>query len=597
MGTMQTTVTCERCAMMLGVPASAQAQRVQCPGCGAVFSVGPSAGRRQESAADAATPALGHNAAFAWTCVCIVTLVLAGGVGALTWQLSHRATLVDAPALAQAVQDIPEPPPQVTLPPAQVPTISKTEPAPAPEKSNIQQSSKPGNKAPNIKPLDAKPPDSKPPDAKPPEVKAPKQNVVELDASPKPRAPDVVIAQATPPKKDSKEKAGPQAPMPTLRPGEGTESLDTTKNQEKNADPNAPKVRILDFNVPNAPAVGNTGATRAELTSRWKGRVSVNLGAVFDVDAKAALLLLPGGQAKLFDYPTFKSLASYKLGGGTAYYSAYDKAKARLYVLSPSAKAKDPTNKPGGSQVVCYDVRGVLDGRLNAHAQLAPVKVISLGGFCTHLCLAPDGAWLFALDGKAHKVLRVNCSAGKVDASAGMPPYTDGLSLASDGRRLYALAPSAARTAKGPLPNGIIVVIEAPSLAPVRTMQIAADPFALAATKDEVVFVSSRGGVRGDITVLDCKQDSAQIAIWRGVPPNARLKLSEDEKSLYLTYGGNVGYLACVPLPEAIAGSDTPKMQWAQRMPASAHGDMSFTPDHQYLLADSGVVLVVADGN
>ncbi len=104
------------------------------------------------------------------------------------------------------------------------------------------------------------------------------------------------------------------------------------------------------------------------------GRLSAHLGAVFDVEAKAALLLLPGGQAKLLDYPSFRPLGTYKLGGGTAYYPVYDKTKGRLYVLTPSAKAKDPAGKPGGSQLVCYDVRGLLAGRLKPRAELRPSR-------------------------------------------------------------------------------------------------------------------------------------------------------------------------------------------------------------------------------
>lgn len=577
---MQQTVTCNRCAMKLSVPASAQTQRVQCPGCGAVFAVGPSSGRGEKSSGDAAAPSLRHNAALAWACVCIVTLALAGGIGALTWQLTHRPSASDAPPLAQAGRVVPDAPPQIALPPANAPTVTKEAAVPAPESSKAQEASRPNTK--------------------PPDAIVPKPNAAELDASPKAQPPEVVVAQAAPPKKDTKEKPQPSPSPPPAPPrlGEGTEALETTKNPERqDADPGAPKIKILDFNVPDGPGVRNPGTPRAELTSKYKGRVSANLGAVFDVDAKAALLLLPGGQAKLFDYPTFKPLATYKLGGGNAYYSVYDKAKARLYVLSPSAKAKDPTNKPGGSQVMCYDVRGVLDGRLNAHAELVPAQVIALGGFCTHSCLSPDGGWLYALDAKAHKILRVNLSQVKIDASAAVPTYTDGLFLASDGRRLYALAHTAPRTAKGPLPKGTIVVIDAPSLTPVKTVQIATDPFALAATKDEVVFVSSRGGVRGDIGVLDLKQEPPIVATWRGVPPNARLKLSEDEKGLYMSFGGSVGYLAALAIPEALTGGETPKTQWLQRMPPSARGDMIFTPDHQYLLSDSGVVLFLADGN
>src|SRR5262249_22749462 len=160
-------------------------------------------------------------------------------------------------------------------------------------------------------------------------------------------------------------------------------------------------------------------------------------------DAKAAMLLLPGGQAKLYSYPEFRPLGSYKLSAGSAYRPAYDRDHGRLFALTSSLKAKDPAGKPGGSQVAVYEVRALLDGRLNAQSEIAPAKTIPLGGFCSQLCLSPDGAWLYALDTgnpKSPKVVRVGVPKGDIAGTLGVHEFTDRLTLAKDGKALYALS-------------------------------------------------------------------------------------------------------------------------------------------------------------
>jgi DNA-binding beta-propeller fold protein YncE len=380
-------------------------------------------------------------------------------------------------------------------------------------------------------------------------------------AVPDPEPDSVVVAKKDPDKKDP----GPD---------------------KKNPDPKNP-----DPKNPAGPAVaGEVG--------KLAGKLTPFLGAVVDVDAKAALLLVPGAQAKLYGYPDFKLLGTYKLAAGTAYRAVCDKAKGRLFVLSPNFKAKDPAGKAGGSQVVIYDIRDLLDGKVKTKSELAPAKSIQLPGFCTQLCVSPDGEWLYALETKnpkALKVVRVSAADGEAGGSVAVPEFTDGLVLASDGTTLYALAHLSPRLPKGPPSQGAILVIDPEAMKLKKTINVAVDPFDMAVTKEGIVFVTGYGGVRSEITVVDVEKDTAVIATWKGIPTSSCLKLSADEKCLYVgSWKSGPGTVAVLPLPAALAGSELPKAQWAQAPSApTARGEMVVAPDNRFLLCDSGFVFTL----
>ena len=53
--------------------------------------------------------------------------------------------------------------------------------------------------------------------------------------------------------------------------------------------------------------------------------------------------------------------------------------------------------------------------------------------------------------------------------------------------------------------------------------------------------------------------------------------------------------MAALTLPEPLAGSELPQPEWIQATPMPARGDVLITPDHQFLLCDSGVILFLAN--
>ena len=313
------------------------------------------------------------------------------------------------------------------------------------------------------------------------------------------------------------------------------QSVKFDKGDRDIAEAKIPDTKVSDLKKPDDPKgsrprlVGDVG--------KMAGKLNAHVGAVIDLEAKAALLILPAGHVKLFDYPDFKPLGAYKLGGGTAYQPVYDKGRGRLFALTPNVKAKDPAGKSGGSQVLMYEIRGLLDGKFNPNSELTPARTIPLGGFCSRLCLSPDGAWLYVLESgnpKAIKIVRVNVATGALDGMLPMPEFTERLNLARDGKVLYALSHLTARTAQGPPPQGAVLVIDPGAMKLLKTINIPIDPFAMEVTRRGIAFVSGHGGVRGEIIVVDTAGASPVVALWKGVTPDCTLKLSEDERSLFV---------------------------------------------------------------
>ncbi|HWY85773.1 MAG TPA: hypothetical protein VNX28_03560, partial [Gemmataceae bacterium] len=291
--------------------------------------------------------------------------------------------------------------------------------------------------------------------------------------------------------------------------------------KDPRGEPKIPDTKVSDLKKPD-----DSKGSRPRLigdVGEIAGKLNAHVGAVIDLEAKAALLILPAGQIKLFDYPHFKALGAYKLGGGTAYQPVYDKDRGRLFALTPNVKAKDPAGKSGGSQVLMYEIRGLLDGKFNPNSEVTPARTIPLGGFCSRLCLSPDGAWLYALESgnpKAIKVVRVNVATGTLDGALPMPEFTERLNLARDGKVLYALSHLTARTAQGPPPQGAILVVDPGAMKLLKTINIPVDPFAMEVTRGGIAFVSGHGGVRGEIIVVDTAGATPVVALWKGVTPD-----------------------------------------------------------------------------
>ena len=325
--------------------------------------------------------------------------------------------------------------------------------------------------------------------------------------------------------------------------------------------------------------------------------LDIHLGAVIDVEEKAALLFLARGQVKHYSYPEFKHSRTYELDAKEAYGPLYDKGNGRLFVLDPAYKytyqANDEDKMRRGIQVTVYQIHDLLNRKLKNNGKDAKVKAsktIRLDGKCSHLCLSPDGAWLYALDRtkypKEVKVVRVNLATEKIDEKkVDMPDYTSSLSLARDGKTLYALLGDLALKAKG-----AILAIDAEEMVLKKTIDLVFAPSDLVSTKEGIVFVSGSGNKASEITILDIRTKEV-VATWKGVPAGSRLKLSEDEKCLFVGKWTVTDSKVCsLAVPDVVRGSTLPTVKWAKGRGVDTHGEMMLTQDNRFLLCDSGDV-------
>jgi hypothetical protein len=349
---------------------------------------------------------------------------------------------------------------------------------------------------------------------------------------------------------------------------------------------------------PENPAKG--GDKKVKDSLKVAGAIEPHLSLHVEDEAGLILMTQPNAGFKVFSYPDFKLKGSYKLQG-TAYRSAYDRKRRLLYTLAPDPKAKMPAGRFGGHSVHVYALDKVLAGKALRGMRLTPTQVLPLGTFATQLVLSPDGAWLYFLDAqdpKTVKIGRLSTDKGESGGEVALAENTDCLCLSPDGKRLYAGAHVGLRSATKARPHkGSIQVIDAVAMKLDKTLDLPIDPFALDATNAGLVFASGGSGTRTEIAVLDITKAEPVIALWKGVTVGCWIRLSVDQKHLYLSnWRARPAVLTALPLPEQFAGSELPSGATCTAPPISTRGAMTLTPDGRFMVCESGVIIQLRAG-
>jgi WD40 repeat protein len=324
-----------------------------------------------------------------------------------------------------------------------------------------------------------------------------------------------------------------------------------------------------------------------------------HLGAVVDVKSGGVLLTLPKGQMKHYSYPEFKLQATFKLAG-TAYHPVLDSRQGLLYALVLSPKVLNPPGR-GGDIVHVYEVKDILEGKADS-AGLKPVRTIPVNGFASRLVLSPEGDVLYFLkrkDVKKPKVVRVDAAKGEVLGHLMLAEGTDNLCLTRDGKTLYAIAhPGVHSPTRLPPYQGTVQQIEAESLKLQKSVTVPTDAFGVDATDDGVVFVSGGSGQKADITVLDMNADKPVVARWKGFVSASCLRLSGDQKRLYVSsWRLSPGVVHSLRIPQKLEGSESPLgSSWKGVGPPGVRGEVVVSADGLHLLCDAGCVLALKEG-
>jgi hypothetical protein len=177
--------------------------------------------------------------------------------------------------------------------------------------------------------------------------------------------------------------------------------------------------------------------------------------------------------------------------------------------------------------------------------------------------------------------------------------YTDLMTLARDGKALYAVSYVESRALRKGAARAVIQVIDPAAFKQTKTVSgILADPFDVEATRGGILFLSGYGaaGRPAEVTVVDVNQDKPVAAVWKSVPAGSCLRLSEGEGQLYVSsWKSSPAGVVSLPVPEALAESTMPQAAWCAAPPVQTRGEVTVTPDGQLLLSESGAVFQIKE--
>ncbi|MBI1914579.1 MAG: hypothetical protein HYS12_07555 [Planctomycetes bacterium] len=215
---------------------------------------------------------------------------------------------------------------------------------------------------------------------------------------------------------------------------------------------------------------------------------------------------------------------------------------------------------------------------------LKPKRIIATAGTVGNLMLSPNRRWLYYLNGTEGPLTRIDTESLERASDLTVGPGTEVLTMTPDGKTLVALAPA------GQERGGKVQLVDAKKWEVRKTLPIDVPAFDIAADDRGRVYLSGARGDWTDVTVLD-SATGAVVARWGGVWAKSFLRLSADQKRLYVaTQGVNPGSIDALVIPGKL--DDKPA---TYRSPArNEHdlgGDFVVGPDGRFLLSKTGTVL------
>jgi WD40 repeat protein len=371
------------------------------------------------------------------------------------------------------------------------------------------------------------------------------------------------------------------------------EKVDTTIVFKDDAPPN-PNPNPNPNPRPN-PAPGTNLQIAEPLT-----RIEKYTALAIDPEAKGALAAQADGTLHHYSYPEFKSQSTFKLAG-KAYRAVLDAKKKLLYTISVDPVVGLAAGFPPGDLQV-YDVADVLAGKADTKVRLKPAKTVPLNAVVPVLLLSPTGDALYYLhvkDEKTSKLVKLDTATLRPAGEAALAEGTDTVCQTGDGKSLYAGGHTSRRAPANPGPyQGTVQHIDVATLKVQKTVKVDLDPFDLAATNEGLVFASGGSGQKSEVRVLDLNQEKPVLVVWKGNPSGSCLKLSDDQKRLYIcTWKAGAAAVTCYNLPDRPDGTTTPKGTTTP-VPGAlpSRGELTVGPDGDKLICDSGVIFALKDG-
>jgi WD40 repeat protein len=317
-------------------------------------------------------------------------------------------------------------------------------------------------------------------------------------------------------------------------------------------------------------------------------RIEPHLSCVIAPEKKTALVFTRDRLLLNYSYPDFELRGACWLGQAVCR-ATLDPSRGLLYAavaVPRSLKSKPSGRWEGRGDVLVYDVKALLDGK-PAGPRLEPAATIAVGGTLTELFLTDGGKWLCYLDEKdAFKPV-----IGRIDTATRQPAGTIApehkphlLRLGSDGRTLYSFA----RNPKNAF-AGVVQAIDAATFKSLKVIDVGVSP-SEAEVSERFLFVSGVGNKGFGLYLLDPKSDNLQVlGRWNIFNP-----LRPAGKKLYSINRFALAGIGGYDLPERVTDTLPAVSSHFSERPDRPLGDILLTPDGNYLLANSGVLLRLA---
>ena len=279
----------------------------------------------------------------------------------------------------------------------------------------------------------------------------------------------------------------------------------------------------------------------------------------FSPDDKRVLSGSADATVRLWDVDTGKDLRDFRkhaesvvdvmfLDDGRATLSASRDANVRIWRLEkPAAPTPAPYDPPVTSPP---NPTPTPDGKGGATPPLRPTAVIPIGGTVGAMHLSPNRKWLYVLNVTDGKLVKIDALADRRAGELRLGEGTEALAISPDGKTLAAIM-AVDGINKGSAACEV-QIIDPVKLELRHDFTVPISPYDVAVSDAGLAFVSGGDGDWTDVAVVDAAKE-AVVARWGGVWNRSFLRLSADQKRLYVSSQGvKPGTLDALPLPEQV---------------------------------------------
>jgi hypothetical protein len=187
--------------------------------------------------------------------------------------------------------------------------------------------------------------------------------------------------------------------------------------------------------------------------------------------------------------------------------------------------------------------------------------------------------------------VRVDTATNRIDCSIDLPIGTVTICLTPDGSTLYAAVSTKGHTGDlSAMQEGQIIELDSASLSVRRKAVITHDPYDIQANDAGIVFASGGSGQHTQIAVVDRKVTQSIIARWPGVYMGTRIRLSPDQRRLFIALPGQPPQIECWLLPDKLSEKPIMEERLNDSPEIPLRGDIFLTPRGDFLLTRAGGV-------